>query len=330
MPTKILIVAPAWVGDMVMAQVLFRFLKQQYPDAVIDVVTPKATRALLAYMPEIRHSIPLDIQHKEFGFLKRIKLAWALRKEKYDWAIVLPNSWKSALVPFLAGIKKRTGFRGEMRYVLLNDLFILDKKILPLMIQRFLALGNQGRNADYQHYLPTFFPSKEEITKVIEKYEINKQPIIALCPGAAFGPSKRWPPEYFAQVALKKLSESYRVFIFGSPEDLSAAEKIMALTQNACVNLVGKTNLLEAVNVLSLVEKVVTNDSGLMHIACALQKQGVAIYGSSSPQFTPPLFSGMKILSLNIECSPCFQRECPLGHWRCMKELMPEMVIKNL
>lgn len=327
MVSKILVIAPAWVGDAVMAHSLLRLLKYQHPDAVIDVVAPKSTLALTTYMKEVRQSFLINIKHKEFGFIKRLKLAWQLRQEKYDWAIVLPNTWKSALIPFLAGIPKRTGFRGEARYVLLNDLHILDKIKFPLMVERFLALGTEGKKILYQDFLPVF-TVKSAVTVV--EHAVSEKPMLALCPGAAFGPSKRWPAEYFAQLALNMLSRGMQVYIFGSPEDAEAAEKIMELTHNQCVNLVGKTNLIEAVQILAKAEKVVSNDSGLMHVACALHKNGVAIYGSSSPDFTPPLFSGMQIMSLNVECSPCFQRTCPLGHWKCMKDLTPNKVLKAL
>jgi heptosyltransferase II len=342
---KMLVVGPAWVGDMVMAQTVFRYLKQQYPDAVIDVIAPPSSFQLLAFMPEVRRGIKLSLGHGQFQFFARVKLGWSLRKEKYTQAVVLTNSWKSALPVLFAGIKKRIGWRGEMRYGLLNDMRVLDKAKYPLMIQRFLALCVEKNTKHPEWFLnfpeslkqkpllpeqKTLLPhfSVADQQAVLAKLQLSTdKKIVALCPGAAFGPSKRWPPEYFAEVAKQKIQDGYAVWVFGAPSDNKAAEKIEALTQQQVVNLAGKTSLPEAIALLSLSSVVLTNDSGLMHIACALQKPVVAIYGSSSPAFTPPLSECVSIQYLQIECSPCFQRECPLKHWRCMRELTADKVL---
>ena len=201
------------------------------------------------------------------------------------------------------------------------------------MVERFLALGMEPGKSLYKPYpLPKLVVEKEHRNVIVEKLHLQNedQPILALCPGAAYGPSKQWPAEYFAEVAKEKRKEGWRVWLIGAPSDEQAACLIQEKTNQSCVNLIGKTNLAEAIDLLSLVDAVITNDSGTMHIAAALDRPVVAVYGSTSPQFTPPLGEKVKVLSLNLDCSPCFKRTCPLKHWRCMRDLKPELVLTAL
>jgi heptosyltransferase-2 len=337
-PEKILMVGPAWVGDMVMAQTLYKLLQQRYPGCQIDVVAPPQTAPLVSRMPEITKAWTLPIKHKEFGLRARYQLAKELRKEHYTRAIVLPNSWKSALVPFLAGIPIRTGWIGEQRFGLLNDIRRLDKVALPLMIQRFAALAFPAKTdltafAEEFHFMslpwPKFVVTEEQRQAALTqtKMSLTAQPILALCPGAEFGAAKRWPEEHYATLANIYLERGWAVWLFGSPKEQDAADHIMQYTQQRCVNLVGKTKLIEAIDLLANVKVVVTNDSGLMHVAAAVGKPVIVMYGSSSPRFTPPLTQSAQILSLDLNCSPCFQRECPLGHLKCLRDLLPEQVV---
>ncbi len=337
---KILIIGPAWVGDMVMAQTLFRLLKQKYLGCQIDVVAPPATAPLLSRMPEITNTWTLAAKHQEFGWHSRYELGMQLRKQKYDQAIVLPNSWKSALIPFIARIPKRTGWIGEQRWILLNDIRRLDKQALPLMIQRFAALAftaktDWHRFADEYHFStlpwPVLTVSDQQRADIFKQFNIETgKPILALCPGAEFGPAKRWPPEFYAEVAEHYLAQGWAVWLFGSPKEQDAADCIMERTHHKCTSFVGKTKLIEAIDLMSASTAVITNDSGLMHIAAALNRPLVVVYGSTSPKFTPPLSDLAKILSLNLSCSPCFQRECPLVHMKCLRDLMPTQVITAL
>jgi len=330
---KILVIGPAWVGDMVMAQALFKLLKTRDPQVIIDVMAPSWSGPLLARMPEVRQALTMPLGHVKWGWRQRWELGCSLRHENYQQAIVLPNSWKSALVPFVARIPRRTGWLGEWRFGLLNDVRYLNKKRLPLMVQRFLALGiDQDVVMEKDEYRPLLQVSESSFTDTRTKFNItiSDQPIIALCPGAEFGSSKRWPAEHYAEVAKQQHAAGAAVWLFGSAKDQPIAAQIQQATQNKCVDFTGRTSLGEAVDLLSLTSKVVTNDSGLMHIAAALQRPLVVIYGSSSPQFTPPLSDNVKILSLGLSCSPCFQRECPLGHWKCVRDLSPHLVLDAL
>lgn len=330
MSKHILIMAPAWVGDMVMAQSLFRLLKLRYPQCQIDIVAPKATLALAERMPEISKSYLLDVGHGGVQWHIRCQLAQKLRRKRYDQAIVLPNSWKSGLLAFLAKIPERTGWRGEWRYGLLNDVRQLDKTRLPLMIERFCALG-----LDAVTPLPSPLPwpklqvKAENVAQLRERWQLldTTKPIIALCPGAEFGPSKRWPAEHFGALAQQLLLKGYQVWLFGSPNDAEAGATIQQITENACTNLIGLTTLAEAIDLLSAVSLVVSNDSGLMHIGAALDKPLVVLYGSTDPGFTPPLSHNAKILNLQLACSPCFKRVCPLEHGNCLTQLTPERVL---
>ena len=331
----VLVIGPAWVGDMVMAQVLFRLLKQLHPNIAIDVLAPAWSVPLLARMPEVRTSFDLPLKHGEFGFSVRKKIGRELRG-KYQQAILLPNSWKSALVPFFADIPQRTGWRGEMRYGLLNDIRALDKEKYPLMIERFAALAFPV-NIDMPEILPypKLLINNNERRTALQKYQLNlERPVLALCPGAEFGPAKRWPERHYAAVAAERIAAGAQVWIFGSEKDALVAEAIRnALPESQrdfCHHLAGKTKLAEAIDLLSCAQAVVSNDSGLMHIASALNLPLVAVYGSSSPQFTPPLSDAVEIVRLGLDCSPCFKRECPLVHLNCLNDLPPSRVLDAL
>ena len=327
---KILVVGPAWVGDMVMAQTLFKLLKDQHPESQIDVLAPNWSRPLLERMPEVNSAFSLPIAHKELGLKKRYQIAKTLREQKYDKAFVLPNSFKSALVPFWAGIPERVGFIGEWRFILLNRFRKLDKRRWPLMIERFMALA-----IPHQQELPKELPkpalqvSDASVLAAVDKFELNPfaRPLLILCPGAEFGEAKRWPEGYYAEVAKQKIQEGWQVWIMGSAKDVPVGEVIKNLNPEYCVNLAGKTSLAEAIDLISLSAMVVSNDSGLMHIAAALERPLVVIYGSSSAKFTPPLAKQVKMLSLNLSCSPCFKRTCPLKHLNCLNNLTPELVL---
>jgi heptosyltransferase-2 len=332
-PAPTLIVGPAWVGDMVMAQGLLKHLKAQRPEAAIDVLAPAWTRPLLERMPEVRVAIEMPLGHGHLGLAARYRLGRALRAHAYAQAIVLPNSWKSALVPFWARIPRRIGFRGEMRWGLLNDIRALDRSRLPLTVQRFLSLG-QADGASLPDPVPTpslrIDPERADRARRRLGLEPGEAPVLGLCPGAEYGPAKRWPASHFAAVARRKLAEGWQVWLFGSERDAGPGREIAALLDGACADLTGHTSLGEAVDLMSLVNVVVTNDSGLMHVAAALGRPLVAVYGSSDPGFTPPLAPRARVVRLDLECSPCFQRECPFGHYQCLRELDPARVIDAL
>jgi heptosyltransferase-2 len=318
---------------MVMAQSLFRVLKTRQPPPAIDVLAPAWSQPLLARMPEVRRSIPSSVGRGELKLGIRYRLGRSLRSGNYRQAIVLPNSFKSALIPFWASIPLRTGYLGEFRYGLLNDARTLNKTALPMTVQRFVALGSPV-NKPLPEPLP--FPElivrQTDVDSALQRLQLTRpgQPLLILCPGAEYGEAKRWPPGYFAEVARDRIAAGWKVWILGSQNDAAAAAEVDAATGKGCVNLAGKTRLEEAIDLMSLATAVVTNDSGLMHVAAALQRPLIAIFGSSSPDFTPPLSDHATVLTLRLECSPCFERECPLGHLKCLRDLEPERVLRKL
>lgn len=331
---KFLVIGPSWVGDMVMAQSLFKLLKQEFPDCEISVMAPGWTRPLLARMPEVANSLDLPLAHGELALGKRRAIGRELREQQFGRAYILPNSFKSALIPFHAGIPKRIGWRGEWRNLLLSDCRKLDPAKYPRMVQRFAALAYPN-----QAEPPTDIPAprlqvdEEHVNATLTQFHLEQQrPVLALCPGAEFGDSKQWPPEHYAELANQLIAAGWQVWLFGSSNDALTGEAILADLDPSyfkhCHNLIGATNLGQAIDLLSLATTVVSNDSGLMHIAAALDKPVVAVYGSTSPEFTPPLAEQVELLFTDIECRPCFKRQCPYGHRRCLTELMPVRVIQ--
>ncbi len=313
---------------MVMSQVIYIRLKQLYPGCDIDVLAPAATIALAERMPEVRQAILIEQQHGQLGLGYRYRLGVQLRATAYDWCIVTPNSFKSALVPFFAEIPQRTGFLGEYRYVVLTDPRLLDPSRLPRMIDRFVSLTDRDGKLPDEIGLPVLHADRENAKKYIENQSLTASGgVLGLCPGAEFGDAKKWPESSFAEVAKAAISAGRAVWIFGGPADAETGERIAELAGTGCVNLAGKTSLIEAIDLLAHCDDVVTNDSGLMHIAAAVGARITAVYGSTSPDFTPPLADSASVVRTGIECSPCFKRQCPLGHKNCLVELPASDVI---
>jgi heptosyltransferase-2 len=330
--SKILIIAPSWVGDTVMAQPLFMRLKQRDPQAVIDLFAPAWVAPILRRMPEVNDVISNPLAHGKLKLRLRWKLGRTLARQHYDQVIVLPNSLKSALIPFFAGIPQRTGFVGEMRYGLLNDARKLEAGAYPLMVERFALLADApGQTLARPIPNPRLQVDDGHRIAALARLGLDeRQPAVALCPGAEYGPAKRWPETHFAALAQSLHARGYAVWLVGSHKDEAIGEAIAAQSGGACRNLCGKTSLDEAADVLASAAAVVTNDSGLMHVAAALGKPLIALYGSSSPGFTPPLSANAAIVSLELACSPCFKRECPLGHLDCLRKLTPETVLATI
>ncbi|MBI4191426.1 MAG: lipopolysaccharide heptosyltransferase II [Betaproteobacteria bacterium] len=329
---RILIVAPAWVGDAVLAQPLFRRLHERHRELTLDVLAPPWTRALFERMPDVHATIGNPFGHGELALKRRYVLARSLAAQHYDQAIVLPNSFKSALAPFVARIPLRTGFVGEARWGLLNDARRLDTQVLPLMAERFALLAEApGEPVKRPLAAAQLKDDAAQRAATLQKLGLAPgRPVAVLCPGAEYGPTKRWPPEYFAELAQKLAAAGCDIWLAGSPRDAAIGDEIARLAGNACVNLCGKSTLAEAIDLMSCASLVVSNDSGLMHIAAALGKPLTAIYGSSSPAFTPPLSPRAGIVKLDLPCSPCFERECPLGHFNCMRQLTPDQVWQRI
>ncbi|WP_434461933.1 ADP-heptose--LPS heptosyltransferase RfaF [Serratia plymuthica] len=338
---KILVIGPSWVGDMMMSQSLYRTLKAEHPTAEIDVMAPAWCRPLLARMPEINQALSMPLGHGALALGERRRLGRALRANGYDRAYVLPNSFKSALVPFFAQVPQRTGWRGEMRYGLLNDIRVLDKAAFPLMVQRYVALAYDKQRIHRAEDLPQplLWPqlqvSDEEIAETTAAFNLtDHRPIIGFCPGAEFGPAKRWPHYHYAQLAQMLIDQGYQIALFGSAKDHEAGEQIRAaLDDDArvfCMNLAGETQLEQAVILLASCQAVVSNDSGLMHVAAALNKPLIALYGPSSPDFTPPLSDKAKVIRLISGYHKIRKGDADQGYHQSLIDIQPQQVLDAL
>ncbi|WP_311064379.1 lipopolysaccharide heptosyltransferase II [Halomonas sp. DWK9] len=328
---RLLVVGPSWVGDMVMAQSLFMTLKARYPGATLGVVAPGWSQPILERMPEVDEVLPLSVGHGEFGLAGRRELAARLRG-RFDRAIVLPRSWKAALVPFMARIPERVGFLGEHRYGLLKERRKLDKQVLDQTVKRFVSLGlplEEAQSGQFAIPKPRLTIDRDNLVNLRLIHALSSRPAIGMMPGAEYGPAKQWPLGHFHQLAARLIKDGYEVRVLGGAKDHAAGEAIVKGLPHAH-NLCGKTQLADAVDLLADCRQVVTNDSGLMHVAAAVGVRIHALYGSSSPAYTPPLTQHAVIHYLGLSCSPCFQRTCPLGHTNCLNELDVERVYQAM
>lgn len=313
-----------------MCQPMLARLRQLRPDAVIDLLAPKWVLPLAARMPEVSEAIESPFGHGELRLGDRWRLGRTLARKGYAQAIVLPNTLKSALVPFFAGIPLRAGYVGESRYGLINLAHKLDKAAPPPMVERYLALAGKPGDLLPEPPQTRLRVSGENLARVLAQLSLqppsDAHPVAVLCPGAEFGPAKRWPAEYYAELAMKLRAAGFTVWLMGSQADQSVAQAILEASPGCAIDLTGRTDLASAIDLIGGAHVVVSNDSGLMHIAAALDRPLVALFGSSSPKHTPPRTGKARVQYLAIECSPCFERVCPLGHFRCMRELGPSHV----
>ena len=326
MAERILIVAPSWVGDAILSEPLVAVLREPLGEPIVDVLAPPWCAPVYARMRGIGRIVENPLGHGELGLGRRRALAREIRARAYTRAFILPNSFKSALIPWFAGIPRRIGYAGEARRALLTETRRLDPKAFPRLVDRFVALAVPKGRLIPTPPAPVLVPNAANAAGAMRALKLSThRPIAIFCPGAEYGPAKRWPAEHFIALARRLLEEGYAVWLLGSPNDQAAALPIAAAIPGVR-DLTGRTDLGTAIDLLSLASVVVSNDSGLMHAAAAVGRPLVALFGSSSPDYTPPLSPLAQIAKIDIACSPCFQRECPLGHFKCMRELDVEVV----
>lgn len=330
MSQTILVIGPSWIGDMILAQSLYKYLHQQDRRVQIDVLAPDWSLPLLRRMSEVRQAMVMPLRHGELGFSTRRRIGLRLRGV-YTRAIVLPRSLKSALLPWFARIPVRTGFLGELRWGLINDVRSCDYRVLPSLAQRFVSLGASTASQSLPQQLPqpALRVENKKAAVCLRRLGINaSKPILALAPGASYGPSKQWPAEFFAEAAQRHLDHGWSVWIFGAQGDVPTAEKIAAQLDGEVSNLCGRTGLEEAVDLLAQTQLLISNDSGLMHVAAAVGVPVIAIYGSTTPNYTPPMTANKLVLYRHLECSPCWQRTCRYGHYHCLNKISPDRVTR--
>jgi heptosyltransferase-2 len=331
--SKVLIVGPSWVGDMVMAQSLYQLLKSTNPETEIHVLAPPWSRPVLERMDQVTRAVELPAAHGELALRRRYELGRRLRAERYARAIVLPRSFKAALLPFFARIPIRTGYRGEHRYGVINDMRRLDPVVLDQTVKRFVALGPTREGTPLSPLAEPRLRTDE--TSLAQAKRRLKLPaaaeVVAMMPGAEYGDAKRWPLESYADLARRLANVGVDVWILGSEKERPLGQAIAESANRENVrNLCGRTTLGDVVDLLGAAKVAVTNDSGLMHVAAAVRTHVVALYGSTSPAMTPPLTSSKSVFHLALECSPCFQRECPLGHLRCLRDIAVDDVLSRV
>lgn len=333
---RTLVISPNWIGDAVMAQPLLALLKARHPERPIDVLAPPAVAPVWRAVAEVDTVLETPFRHKALQLKERWRYARLLRARGYADAYVLPNTIKYALIPWLAGIPRRVGYKGEMRYGLLNVLHHDDKPARPMM--PFYAALAQAASlpAPRDVARPRLKVPAERVRETCARHGIDlARKLVVYAPGAEFGRAKRWPPRHFGELARKIVADDPRaqIALLGSPKDRETCDEVAAAAGDAAsnmLNLAGATKLDEAAALIAQADAVVTNDSGLMHIASGLNRPLVALYGPTDPRHTPPSSEFAHWIWLHIECAPCQQRECPLGHHNCMEKLGADLAWQEL
>ena len=324
--SRILVVAQAWIGDVVLSQILYALLKRQQPDTPIDVVAPRWAGALLGRMPQVSRHIDLDVRHGQLGLWQRWATARRLNAQ-YQQAIIIPRSLKAALLPWAAGIRERVGFEAGIRNVLINDPRPRPSDILT----RMARLASPDSVDPDSIPWPRLEVDPEQTTDAFQQRGMDpSEPVIGLMPGAAYGRAKEWGAAPFAQLAATLTEHGNRVCVVGTSRDRPLGETIARVAPERVINLCGETTLDQAVHLISGLAVAVCNDSGLMHIAAAVNTPVVGIYGPTSPDTHPPLADARNIFSARTLCSPCHRRTCPYGHHACMTRITPEQVCEAI
>lgn len=331
---RILVISPNWIGDAVMAQPLLRLLRERQPDCAIDVLAPPSVAPAWRQMTQVDSVIETPFRHGALQLKQRWALARVLRRRGYTAAYILPNTLKFALIPCFAGIARRVGYKGESRYGLINVMHHDDGAAPRPMVAFYAALATPPAPLAPTPPRPVLTVTNEQIGAACARVGVDRnRPLLAFAPGAEFGAAKRWPAAHFAQLAARALAAAptTQIALLGSPKDGDVCRDIVALAASANVlNLAGVTTLAEAIALIARADAVVSNDSGLLHIASALNRPVLALYGPTDPDHAPPFSDRAKSLSLRLDCAPCRQRECPLGHQKCMQDMGADMVWREL
>lgn len=334
MSNNILVIAPSWIGDIIMSQSLYRGLKYAHKKCQIDVYAPKWSLPVLDRMAEVDNAYELPFAHRQLKLMERYKLGKRIGLNCYSQAIILPGSFKSALVPFFAKIPIRTGYKGEQRYLMLNDIRKPDIQHFPLLAERYLHLGTPAQNPLSSAKLkPKLTVNKNNLQKLLQKFhlETDKNPIAVLCPGAEYGPAKRWPHYHYASLADKLIENGWQVWLMGSDKDTDACNQIIAKISSQSRPLIkqlaGKTQLIDAIDLISASTVCVSNDSGLMHMASALNIGLVALFGPTEPRETPPLNDNSKIIDLKYPKEKVRRGPCEYGYHPSLTSISPEQVL---
>ena len=322
--SRTLVIAPQWIGDAVMSEPLLARLATR-GDAVSVAALPWVAPVYRA-MPEVREVIELPFQHGRLDWAQRRAVASQLRG-RFDTAVVLPNSIKSALIPFMARIPTRIGYHGEGRFGLLN-LRLPNPPGRPPMVAFYSALACTGAATNEP---PRLHFEGAVLRRATDLAGVQPQSYWVFAPGAEYGPAKCWPAAHYAALARSLFAaHSLPVLLLGSGKEAALCHEIAAAAPGACRVLAGQMALIDAMALIAASCGVVSNDSGLMHVAAAFGVPQVAVFGSTSPEHTPPLNARARVIwlkdELGLDCMPCFDRVCRFGHTRCLTEVTPQRV----
>ncbi len=323
----ILVVPYMWIGDFVRCHSVVKLLNARFPDRPVDVLSTTLCAPLADYMPGLRRAIVVDLPRSRIALKDQLALARRLKRQNYGSALIMPRTWKSALAPFFARIPERTGFLGEMRFALLNDLRYGERK-LPRMVDRCAALAlPRAAQLPPQWPLPELKVARAEIESWRRKLALDYDDrlVVALAPGAV-GPSKRWPASAYGALTRRLLAEGYGVWVVGGPEEKALAAEIIGDT--TARDLTGH-DLRNAILALAAAAVAVSNDSGLLHVAAALGTPAIGIFGPTSPWHWAPLnpLAATIETTTKVECRPCHKPVCRLTHHRCMRDIPPDQVL---
>jgi len=323
----ILIVPYMWIGDFVRCHSVVKLLNARFPDRPVDMLATTLCAPLADYMPGLRQAVVADLPRRRLALSEQFVLARRLKREGYGTALVMPRTWKSTLAPFFAGIPERTGFAGEARFVLLNDVRF-GERALPRMVDRCAALAlPAGAELPPAWPLPELKVAREEAESWRKRrgLDAENRPVVALAPGAV-GPSKRWPSAAYAALARRLMAEGLGVWVLGGPDEKALAAEIVGDT--GARDLTGH-DLRDAILGLANAAAAVSNDSGLLHVAAALGTPSIGIFGPTSPWHWAPLnpLAGTVEAETELPCRPCHKPVCRLVHHRCMRDIAPEQVL---
>jgi heptosyltransferase-2 len=321
-----LLVPYMWIGDFVRCHTVVRLLRARFPRSPIDVLTTVMVAPLLDYMPGVRNGIVWDLPRKRLAFAQHRALAARLQLEGYARAFVMPRTWKSALAPYLAGIPQRTGFAGEARFGLLNDLR-WGERALPRMIERCVALAlPKGAALPKDYLLPQLEVPDAAVAAWRQRLGLAAAGRIAAFAPGAVGPSKRWPASYYAEAARRLVDAGFSVWVLGGPGETALAAEIAAGSDR--VHDLTGPDLRNAILAMAAADVAVSNDSGLLHVAAALGTPSIGIFGPTSPWHWAPLNPLAAVIETQtqVDCRPCHKPTCRYGHHRCMREIPAERV----
>jgi heptosyltransferase-2 len=318
-----------WIGDFVRCHTVVKLLRQHSPARPIDVLTTPMVSPLLDYMPGVRKGIVVDLPRRRLALSRHLALARRLRGEAYGQALVMPRTWKSALALYLAGIPQRTGFVGEGRFGLINDLR-WGERSLPRMVERCATLALPKGEAPPANWpLPELVVPPAEVAAWRQRLDLvqDRRISIALAPGAV-GPAKRWPAGAFRELGRRLIAQGHRVWIVGGPAEKALATEIAGPAPDEIRDLTGP-DLRNAILALAAADVAISNDSGLLHVAAALATPAIGIFGPTSPLHWAPLNPLAAVIETPnpLPCRPCHKPICRLGHHLCMHDIAVEQVM---